>query len=383
MRSRNHRAVRNEIVVSMIAMSLFVAACGGSSHHSRRTPGNAVVGGNDSIAPPSARPAAGLPPMRTTLASERITKVLRGGSSWPVEDLHLTADGSHLLVTHAERSPGDEQLILWDLRSLRKTYSDFLDSSLETAVSADGSLIATASDGSISVQSLGAAASLTNISLPGGRALKMVFSQDDKQLLINTSEEDVKVYDFGKHALTSLAIPKSDGEYPDSFNDVAFAPDGRTVIATSLGEIATWATGGPPHVIHFRCNVGDEPYAVLSADGRTVRCVGRTSMEIWNVQTGRLVGVVHSRDYIIDLYDLPNGNIANIGYANGRIDDGNVVEVFSPDGTAISHQTISATQYGGVISNLSYTAQWFVIMIAGKEGGGNEVTGTVLALRKM
>jgi WD40 repeat protein len=265
-------------------------------------------------------------------------------------------------VKYAEKTPGDEQIVLWDLTSMRQTYSDFLSSSIVTSVSSDGALLATASqDGGIGVEDIRHSGN-SFFSIPNGQAMNMVFSRDNQRLLINDSEGNLDLYDLPTKALAPVDMPQHKGDI-FSATDIAFGADQRTIVAASVDAYATWPPGALARVVSCGCSPGEDSHSDIAPDGKTVRWVGRTNIQTQDVRSGRSVGSLQSRYRVGALYDLPDGNIVNLGFTQSKTSTDDVVEIFRPDGTPVSHQVLPKKQFGGFISDLCYTATGFVIIL--------------------
>lgn len=247
-----------------------------------------------------------------------------------------------------------------------------LPSSQSTAISDDGHYVAQATTGAdVSVfDAQHPDRWLDAISIPSSSepnpldfVEQMIFSRDDSRLLVlrngrvdvyRVSTQGVPVgHPFGNSPRERKDIVTSVSLLDDGFPEeaVSFGADDESIVNAGFGKVRIWAPSATkPRVVDCRCAKPGVSQSQIAPDGRTIRFIQGNNLTIWDNRQERATGFIHSHYQIHDftLTSLPNGLIAAFDYSGDQTPgEPTELEIFRPDGAAVSQQPIRNDLLGG------------------------------------
>jgi RNA polymerase sigma factor (sigma-70 family) len=200
-------------------------------------------------------------------------------------DLLLTKDGKTLV---SNTYYGSRTVCVWDMATgklLRQFPGSFDHRSI--GLSANGKLIAVGQEKAIVLWGLASGKEVRRFAQPD--ATGFAFSPDDKILAAAGSDPDIHLWEVASgKSLSKIAWKRS----PTSVAQLAFTPDGKTLIAgqhfDSKISLFDVASGKKHHELD--ASGGDIFSFALSPDGSVLATGGRKGgIPIWDVKTGKLL----------------------------------------------------------------------------------------------
>ncbi|CAM04110.1 WD-40 repeat-containing protein [Saccharopolyspora erythraea NRRL 2338] len=121
---------------------------------------------------------------------------------------------------------------------------------------------------------------------------KLAFSPDGR--LLASADDQVHVWDVATRRLrTRLTAPAANRtDRPAPYGAAAFSPDGTRVAASTTlntGRIDVWRLDAPDQPVKSLPSTAEGNDLEFSADGRLLAAAGGTRIELWDLDTGRLI----------------------------------------------------------------------------------------------
>ncbi len=278
-------------------------------------------------------------------------------------------DGEHFL------SAGfDDQMLLWDISSgeIIRRYESPYDDFNQIDVSADGRLVATATEGGIPMiwdietgeavhQLIGHDTSV--------QVIAVAFSPDGRTLLSGSEDTTMILWD----GQTGGLLHRFEG-HNNAIVSVHFSPDGRTALSTSFDStMILWDIGSGQALRHFVGHTNWVFNARFTPDGTRILSASRDqTLILWDVATGdRLHTYTGEAGMALNVILLENGTKAisshNTGYLRvWQLGTQSILRQFGEQAPTVSNEIIDDTLLAdGDVLALSRDGRW-----AAASGGG-------------
>jgi WD40 repeat protein len=175
------------------------------------------------------------------------------------------------------------------------------------------------------------AATASWVSTPAVRAL--VVSPDGARLASATGGTNSAVTIWSASTGSSFGVLHGRGGRDEDFQTVAFAPDGKSVVAgTKAGAVYVWDAQSGKLLHTFTEHQGQVLSIAVSPDGRRLAAAGDgNAVVIWNAATGQYLRTLSSGSTVVGAIAFsPDGRYLAVGGADA------IVELFDPDNGQIA-----------------------------------------------
>jgi WD40 repeat protein len=140
--------------------------------------------------------------------------------------------------------------------------------------------------------------------------------------------------------------------HAETVKDLAFLPDGKTLVAADPGSIRLWDTATGREV--RRLGNGNVHSISLSADGKRLAASPQTSgpFRVWDVPTGRLVRTIDGPDWSTVVLSPDSKRLASIGANTRRSGLDSVVHVWD---VATGRKAHTLDRHTGIVWSLAFS----------------------------